>query len=340
MHFGVIGINCKNSDLELREEFAKACSLAKRLGVFSSEVQIVLLLTCNRCEIYFEGALLHEIHNELIQRIRAYLGCCFEQKLYTFFAEECLHHLALVATGLDSRIIGETEIRRQVKDAYRQASSQETLGIGIHFLFQRAFQISKKIRSDYPKLVCYQTLEETVVAIVVQMLPNKQPPAVLLYGKSETNRKIAHLLKKKMQVELTLCSRFGACQEGWPAEVAFCEESKLSWQDYDCVIAASKRSSLVLEENTLLERANLLIDLSVPRVIDPRFKEHPQVNLLNIDDVLSLADLEKKRFEDSLAKIQTQIWTLAKRHVQAYQKKLEFSMARIAGEGTHITNVF
>ena len=118
MRVGLIGMNYKLFDLEIREHFAKE---AERLLERNLGFPLVLLSTCNRTEIYYSAEDLSEGHSAILSELKSGIGEFSDDNLYSYFGEQCFGHLAKVASGLDSVILGEAEIQRQVKEAYEKA---------------------------------------------------------------------------------------------------------------------------------------------------------------------------------------------------------------------------
>src|SRR5689334_5882365 len=135
MQIGLLGINHKLATIPLRESIAKA--FLKRFSMGRTVAQSVLLLTCNRAEIYFSGEDLASLHQDLLQTLREEVDEEFEQKCYSFFGRDSFLHLAHVTSGLDSAVLYETEIQGQVKCAYETAKMSSSLSKELHFLFQK-----------------------------------------------------------------------------------------------------------------------------------------------------------------------------------------------------------
>jgi glutamyl-tRNA reductase len=288
---GVMGINYKSSDLSLREVIAKACE--RCLGSESAaaaKLNIVLLSTCNRTEIYFSDEDLAQAHSELLSLLREEVQVAFEHKIYSYFGIDCFAHLAKVAAGLDSQIVAETEIQRQVKGAYLNASLHRQLPSAIHFLFQKSLKISKSLRSNYPHLQTRVSLEDTLFNLSSLMLEEIQRRRIFFVGNSEINRKIIHHFKRKGAGEMSLCTRAPAMASELDSSVKVCDWSHLtSWSEYDIVICGtSQHHTLLSEEQLSPDKAlssRLIFDLSVPRNVDPKLGRHPQIALLNIEEL-------------------------------------------------------
>ena len=154
MKIGMIGISTKSSELPLRELLAKACP--KCLGGDSeaaAEYNVVLLSTCHRTEIYFSSEDLASTQTELLHVLRREIQEPFEHQIYSYFGIDCFVHLALVTAGMDSLILGESEIQRQVKMAYETACLYRALQSCLHFLFQKSLKIAQEARTGFSSRV-------------------------------------------------------------------------------------------------------------------------------------------------------------------------------------------
>lgn len=258
MRIGVIGINHEESPIEEREKLSLIAE--RKLSGHG-----VLISTCNRTELYFSSPHLAIKHIELLNIIRNEVEGPFENHLYSYFERDAFLHLTRVTTGLDSALIGESEIQGQVKRAY--VKYQQGLSPDLHFAFQKALKIGKDVRTlfNMPKGVC------ALAEVIIKLVPKGR---VLCIGNSVINRTLIRSLSRTHQ--MVLCSRTHAGM-GW--------EERANWSDYDAVISASNHRGYLLPPPRA-ESKTVLIDLSVPRNIDPELGAlHP---LYNIDRLIKL----------------------------------------------------
>ena len=151
---GIIGLNHNTAPLEVRERFyIKEGSIPDILARIRQEGinEAVVVSTCNRTEIYYSG----DDNEEMVKKIRDVLsdtvkteGDWFDRYMYTFQDEDAFRHLFLVASGLDSMVIGEPEIFGQVKEAYRLAASSRSTGFFLNKTFHKTFNVAKRIRTE------------------------------------------------------------------------------------------------------------------------------------------------------------------------------------------------
>lgn len=292
MRVGVIGLSHKSADLDLRDSLAKV-SLQRFTSGSSTHGEhcFVLLSTCNRTEVYFTSEDLTKSHSYLLSIFRRDLQVSFEHQLYSYFAYDCFKHLAFVTSGMDSAIIGETEIQGQVKLAYENACLYASLPSCLHFMFQKCLHIGKQLRaacdleSGVPSLsrVMHQTAES--------FFGRQQGKNVLFVGASRINHDILTYFLSKKQTNVTLCNRSKEKFESYKKYECL---SFLHWEqrhcilDHDVIIFGTKAAHFLLSKEDV-ERSRssrlLLMDLSVPRNVDPRAGLVPGVTLLNIDHI-------------------------------------------------------
>ena len=287
MHIAVIGINHKQADLTLRELIAVVFHTHFSCEQPSSiDADCVVLSTCNRVELYFSAHNLAEVHQKILALLKKEIPFDFEQKLYTFFGIDCFRHLAKVTSGLDSAIIGETEIKGQVSTAYSAFHAAHRVNKELHYLFQKSLRISKKVRSEIVSHTHMSGLEELIFAQSCNFF--HKTPQVLFVGASAINCKIAHYFAHKMDARLiTFCTRTNSKAKSISRKMGtswvLWEKLTCAAKDHELVITATKSPSYLLSQEIATENKKLLIDLAFPRNIDPEVTRLPQVSLLNID---------------------------------------------------------
>jgi len=324
MNIGIVGMSAKTSCLELRERWTKAAQY-----VFSKEQPLlsVLLTTCHRTEIYFAHPDLHWIRKRICALFSACLADTFEPHLYWHFNQDCFVHLARVASGLDSIVLLETEIQGQIKKAYSVAAQTALLPSAIHFLFQKAFKIAKEIRRSVPPLEGKPSLEETLLSLFTFFFHPIDNLSILFVGNSLVNRKILSYFYPKRRGRLALCSRSGFSDSLFKSlsHVEFFPwEKRKEWKQFDVVISATDYSGFVIcaEEMSGEEMQNLLlIDLSVPRTIDPSLKTNPDILLLNMQEIEKLIETKRIAFLKYLEHFEKKIRQLVQRQIEIYTDK-------------------
>lgn len=327
MRIGVLGINHKSSELVFREQLAKACqqTMGSEQGI-AERLSVVVLSTCNRTEIYFSAEDLAAAHSELLSVFRQEISESFEHQLYTYFGIDCFTHLAQVTAGLDSVILAESEIQRQVKIAYEKTRIDYCLPSCIHYLFQKCLKIGKQIRSQ----VSIPRGQISLPEMVFQLGGAKLDQKVLLIGNSEINRKIlAHLFLKGMR-QMTLCTRSIVSarnlQESYG--VRLIDFSQIpTWKQHDVIVCGTNYPDHLLFHSHLNEDERifpkLLLDLSVPRNIESQLGLHPQITLMNMEELGHLIEKRQQRDHVHLQAVEAEVCKHVTRHVKLFLLKTE-----------------
>lgn len=338
MHVGVIGINHKLAELKLREILAKGCQ--RRFGAGQSthgDHFFVLLSTCNRTEIYFCSDDLASTHTYLLNILRQEVEEEFDQKLYSYFGYDCFYHLSRVTAGLDSAIIAETEIQGQVKAAYETAIEYTSLPYELHFLFQKALQIGKKVRSKLPMRKGLPDIEQAVLNTGLHFFKDISKKKILFVGASEINQKILCFLRSKNVQNMTICNRStDTAQILAKANHLNVLEWDIidEWHYYDWIILGTKSPEYLITYKHLpqLISQKLIIDLSVPRNVEPDLGKHPSITLLNIDQINRMLRIRKQKINHTIAKAEHLVATSSKNHIDLYHQK-EKIKARLLAVG-------
>lgn len=328
MRVGVIGINHKLADLQLRERLAQVGQRCFMPGSFHGDHIFILLSTCNRTEVYFSSDDLAGTHSYLLHVLRE--GVAeedFDQKVYSYFGFDCFLHLARVTAGLDSAIIAETEIQGQVKSAYEHAAACMTLPRELHYLFQKALKIGKKVRTELPMGRGMPDLEHAVFNAGKHFFTDPAETKVLFVGASDVNCKILSFLKSKQLTTITLCNRSleHAKEISTVHQTHVMEWKHLArWHLYDWVIFGTKSPHPLvkgLPEECVGRK--LIIDLCVPRNVDPKVGRDARVTLLNIDQINRILRVRKQQISHLLTQAEDLIATTATRYLSRYQKPLK-----------------
>lgn len=336
MKVGVIGINHKLADLRLRESFAKVCQKRFSQSIFHDH-SLVLLSTCNRAEVYFSSNELSDTHSYLLNIFRDELidiSEAFDQKLYSYFGRACFEHLAVVTAGLDSAIIAETEIQGQVKGAYELCAGQTSLPQDMHFLFQKSLKIAKDVRTALSMGRGMPDLEHAVLNTGLHFFGDPSCMKILFVGASEINEKIIAFFKSRNIHNITVCNRSNTSLNPFVEkyQVNSLEWYKLSeWYTYDWIIFGTKSSEHLITRNDLpmhVKGNKLVIDLCVPRNVEPRLGRDPRITLLNIDQIDRMLSIRKQRMSHAVAKARELVILATKRNIELFkdreQKRCQF----------------
>lgn len=312
MQFGVVGLNFKSASIELREKVAKTLHLVDFLPC-------VILSTCNRVEFYFSEDGLIERQLQLFAFFREVLQEEFEPFFYSYFQQDAFFHLCQVTAGLDSALLGETEIQGQVKRAYLVAKEKRALSKSLHIAFQKALQLGKwmRLQMELPQ----DSLRGAVWRYCFERVEQLQEQHILFVGFSKTNRALLPYFFERGARYLSLCTSYSSVEEKRASIVG--KEALRDWQDYDVIISAAGDSKEYLIQGK--GKGQLVLDLSVPRTVDPK-----------IEGVVygHLDQLPKNR----MLGLEEQRELLQGKVEQTFS--LKFGMSHIAREGNYISDVF
>lgn len=338
MPLGVIGISHKTASLKHREQFASVCERRFRPGPFTQgDHPSVLLSTCNRVEWYFSSNDLAATHSYFLQILREENLEELEPKLFCYFGSNCFSHLAKVTAGLDSAIVGETEIQGQVKVAYEAAMAcYGQLPKEMHFAFQKSLKVGKDVRSTLLPQDGAYGLEQTIHRLNEQHYPQVEEASILFVGASEINCKVLAHLKTKGMRSITLCNRSDEAAERVADRyhIDLLPWKALSeWHRYDCLIVGTRSPDYVITRDSVPSGHNsrcLMMDLSVPRNIDPSLNRRPQLTVLNIDQINSIVNSRKAKLDHAV--MQAEIFVRDSIHslVARYRKKESARLACLA----------
>ncbi|MBS0635786.1 MAG: glutamyl-tRNA reductase [Verrucomicrobia bacterium] len=320
MQIGVIGINHKLAPVALRETIAKACVRRFSLQNPLENASFVLLSTCNRSELYYHSPSLGISHEQIMAIFKEEIDDDFEQKLYTFFGYDCFLHLAKVTAGLDSAIVAETEIQGQVKTAYEAAAATQKLSKDLHFLFQKSLKIAKEVRQHH--LATYQLpdLEHALFWYIKEFFEDELPTPLFI-GTSEINLKIARFFQQKGMQSIHIANRTDNHHaKEMELEALAWTNLQQKWQDYPLVIAATKSPHYILQKRPLTNCKTLLVDLAVPRNIDPEL-ESAHCKVVNIDDLNQLLEKRKALLQQQISLANIHLTQGVKRSLALFRTK-------------------
>ena len=308
MNILLIGMNHKTAPLELRERLSFA---GEGAAVPLREVleipwigEALVLSTCNRVEILVNA----EEGPAAIEGLKAFLAITgslspqeLEDHCYIYCGEEAVQHLFRVASSIDSMVMGEPQILGQVKEAYRCCVEQKASGMILSKLLHHAFRVAKRVRTETEIAKNAVSVSFAAVELAKKIFGDLAGKTILLIGAGEMSELAArHLLGNGVSRILIAnrtferAARLAEELHGMP--VAF-ERLSEALKEVDIVISSTGASGFVITREmiaaALRRRKNrllFLIDIAVPRDIDPAVGEIDNVYLFNIDDLQEIVD--------------------------------------------------
>ena len=292
---------------ELRQEFAKQLLSLKYEGGEPLIKELVILTTCNRAE--FIMSLSPWAAGKEADFIKDYIcGYFFVRKradnlFYTHLNFEAVRHLFSVAASLDSMVIGEPQILGQIKDAYNEACEFKMNGQVLNKLFHKAFYCAKRVRTETKIASSPVSISYAAVELSKKIFDSLSEKKILLLGTGEMGKlAVRHFIKcgvhniyiankTKEKARLFAEEAFGANEKNYADVIDFSEYYKLL-PHADIILCSTGSKDYVLRYDDIMpviklrkQRPLFLIDISVPRNIDPEINKISNVYLYDIDDI-------------------------------------------------------
>ncbi|MCO4744643.1 MAG: glutamyl-tRNA reductase [Proteobacteria bacterium] len=299
-----VGLSHLTAPVEVRERLAVDPAGVRRTlnNLVSTGVstEALLISTCNRVELYTVPGRGGEVGvAEFLASFRGPKGEALDNYLYWHRGRDAVHHLFRVSSALDSMVLGEPQILGQVKSAVRQAQEVNALGRVLNRLAQRSLAVGKRVRTETALGQHRVGIGNAGVDLATQIFGDLGGRRAMLLGVGEMGRQVANALQSAGLRELVVCNRtLERAQELAEAQGG----TAIEWSrmaDYlgrvDIVIAATGAAEPVLVAEDVRRalkarsyRPLLLVDLSVPRNIDPGVDDLEDAYLFNVDDLRSV----------------------------------------------------
>jgi glutamyl-tRNA reductase len=313
----VLGLSHHSSPVELRERFAfgearipAVLQLLREQGIAD---EAVILSTCNRVEIYASTSL---DSPKAFAELKEFLVTCHDYRdpltdeIYALSEPQSVHHLFKVACGLDSMVLGETEILGQLKKAYDLALQHQHTGARLNKAFQRAFNVAKHVRTETSIQRGSISVGSVAVELAEKIFSSLDERHVMVIGAGDTSEKTARALLSRGAKSIIVANRSFDRAQALAAEFGGRAVNFDDWSNefgqIDIVISSTAAPHHILNRAKLeplmklrKNRPLLLVDIAVPRDIDPEVNMMPNVYLYNIDDLQAIAeDYLKQRKEE------------------------------------------
>lgn len=318
-HLFLLGVSHHTAPLAVREKLAldepRAAALAARLQQTPGVTEFALLNTCNRVELYgvARGS---EPLTSLRTAFAETIGCAptdLDGVLHLRQNHDAIAHLFSVAAGLDSQIVGETEVLGQVKAAYDTALARRWTGPVLNRVFQKTFQAAKHVRTHTGIGAGQISIASVAVDLAGKIFGDLAPVNILVVGAGDIGLKTVQAFQSRGAKGITVASRTlskaeeaAAQSGGWAASMAELPEVLATT---DIVASSTSAPGLVVGRDVVAAamkrraaRPLFLIDLALPRDIDPAAAELANVFLYNLDDLASIAEGNLSQREAEVAR--------------------------------------
>lgn len=325
MHIITVGLNYRTAPVEIRERFALAEkelpeALEQLMGT-SSIMECVIVATCNRTELYA----VVDRHHLCGHYIRSFMEQWFKlprqfftNHLYMYEDEKAIEHLFRVTSGLDSMVIGETQILGQVKDAFALAQQKKTTGTLFNMLFKQAITMAKRAHSETMIGEAAVSVSYAAVELGKRIFGQFNKKTVMIIGAGETGELTAkHLyasgadkvivVNRTYERAVQLADKFNGIACSMDDAVARLHEA-------DIVISSTGAESFVLTRQAVaaaMQRRKskplFMIDIAVPRDLEPSIAAVDNVFLYDIDDLEGIVESNIEQRRKEAAKIEVMI---------------------------------
>jgi glutamyl-tRNA reductase len=304
----VIGLNHRTVPLDLLERMTiDAPRLPKALHDLTSRPNVseaVVLSTCNRTEVYVLAERFHGAYHDVRQFLAesSYLPPeQFADHLYVHYDDESIRHLFTVTAGLDSAVVGEAEILGQVRRAWERAREEGASGSSLNLLFRHALEVGKRARTDTGIARHAASVSTAAVAMAADHLGGLGGRRILVLGAGEMGEGMVRALAASGVAEVAVANRTWERSEAL-AEAVGGRPVRLDGltdelEGIDLLLTGTGATSLILEHSDLARamdtragRPLLVVDVAVPRDVDPSAGQLPGVTILDMDDLRAFVD--------------------------------------------------
>ena len=300
--------------------------------------EALMLQTCGRLEIYAEL----EDYEAGVGQLKSFLNnfrhgdvSDMESYMYTLLGTQAIDHLFRVSTGLDSMLIGEAEILGQVKDAYVQAQRARSLGKTLHTLFREALEAGKAARTQTSISGDSTSIATAAVASAHEHVGGLQGKNVLVIGAGKMGAQAARRLKAEGAADIVVLNRSHKRAQhvvdelGTIARVADMPGLVNALKDADVVVTSTGASHFVVTPGNVAEamlarpeRPMFIVDIAVPRDVDPEVARIPGVGVVDVDALKDVVDVTLEKRREAIPLVEEIIAEHVERFQQWYQSRV------------------
>ena len=345
MNLFCIGLSHHTANVETRERFAGGVGAQFTLREAGC-AEALVLATCNRVEVYGASekrVSTDEIAHCLLQNNEVSdRGHNEALPFYRYEAEKCVQHLFRVASGLDSMVVGETEILGQTKKAYQSARTSGAVGPCLHRLFQRAFRVAKQVRTHTEITRGSVSVGSVAVDLAQKIFGELGLCSVLVLGAGETSERTARALVSRGVIDLRVSNRSNDRARELAQRVGGQAVHFDQWPqqccEIDILITSTSSEAPLLTPTNLgpmladrIDRPLFIIDIAVPRDVDPTVNEMEGVYLYDIDALRSVAEQSLAVRRQQMASAEA----IIAEHVSDFLEKISWEPSRASQSTEH-----
>jgi glutamyl-tRNA reductase len=317
----VVGLNHRTVPVELLERMTVSeHDLPKVLHDLAARehlLEVVALSTCNRTEIYARCTHFHAAVGDVREFLAGHSGADpddFSDHMYTYYDDAAVAHLFSVAAGLDSMIVGESEILGQVRHAWEMATKEATASQLLGRLFKHAIESGKRVRTETGIGRHPVSIPSAAVSVAAEHLGTLDGAGVLVIGAGQMGTGLAATLRSRGVERVWIANRTATRAEELAervgGEAIALSEVADTLVDADVLLTSTASSEVLLERSTIEMvmacrdgRPLLVVDVALPRDVDPGVREVNDVTLLDLDDLKDYAQRSAERRRREIGKV-------------------------------------
>jgi glutamyl-tRNA reductase len=307
----LIGLNHKTAPVEIREKFASVCvdgtTPLEHISKLQPVKEVFFISTCNRMEVLFTTPVLDQGIGMVVRYLADIYGqtsAALKPYLYIYLDHEAVKHMFRVACSLDSMVVGESQILGQIKQAYRDAVEAKTAGVTLNKLLHKCFSAAKRVRTETQIGSSAVSISYAAVKLAKKIFQDLQGKKAMLVGAGEMAELAAeHLLGQGVDeiiVANRTLDRAVALARRFNGTTISLEELTQEVKRVDIIISSTGSSEPIIDfqdvKKQMRARRNrplFLIDIAVPRDIDPEVDRIDNVYLYNIDDLQGIVEMNR-----------------------------------------------
>lgn len=325
MHIVVVSVNHKTADVSLREKLAfSESSIQQALSALINQKSIlegVILSTCNRTEIY---AVTDQVHTGRYY-VKSFMSEWFDVDIETIksvtdvkVGNEAIHHLFKVITGLDSIVLGETQILGQIRDSFLLAQSEGTTGTVFNKLFKEAITLAKRAHAETDISSKAVSVSYAAVELSKKILGKLENKKILIVGAGEMAELALQNLVGSGATDITVINRTAekakSLADQYGGRQVSLQELQCALIESDIVISSTSSQEFIITKPMMQDimklrknKSLVLIDIAVPRDIDPEVNDIDLIFNYDVDDLKGLIDANLAERERAAQVIYTMI---------------------------------
>lgn len=322
MHIIVVGMNYRTAPVEIREKFAVPESdwqeALRQLRQTKSVLECVMVSTCNRTELYVVVDRLHMCGHFIRSFMETWFGISRQQftpYLYIYEDDQAVEHLFQVSCGLDSMVIGETQILGQIRNAFLFAQNEGVTGTWLNTVFKQAITLAKRAHAETSINENAVSVSYAAVELGKRIFGSFQGKKVLILGAGKMSElTVKHLYANgaaEVMVANRTLSRAEELAKQFDGRAGTLDEAEQMLVEADIVISSTGSKEYVLTADDVKRamsrrksRSLFFIDIAVPRDLDPAISDVSNVFLYDIDDLQGIVESNLARRRKEAAKIE------------------------------------